>query len=254
MIVSIMQPTYLPWLGYFDLIDQVDLFIFLDNVQFAKRSWQQRNQIKTPHGMEWLTVPALVKGRFHQTIAEVSLCNTEFAAKHLDSIRNSYIKCPFFQDYFKRLSEEVSRWASVGRLVELNCGLIGHLCRELGISTPIIRASELHIHGRRSDLLARLCQAVNGDVYISALGSSAYLLNEIQEFSDCGVKIQFQHFKHPTYRQAFPPFIPQASIVDLVFNEGDRSLEILRSGRQQGYSVEEAKSLADAAAIGQGHQ
>src|SRR5262245_39488312 len=138
--IAIMQPTYLPWIGYFDLMQQVDLFVFLDNVQFAKRSWQQRNRIKTSHSLEWLTVPAAVSGRFNQRIYEVELSDVNFVDKHTEAIRHNYARATYFHRYFEVFCEQLRTLAERRRLVELNCGLISWLCMTLDITTPTIRA------------------------------------------------------------------------------------------------------------------
>jgi hypothetical protein len=234
-----MQPTYLPWLGYFDLMDQVDIFIFLDNVQFAKRSWQQRNRIKTPRGLEWLTVPVIVRGRYHQLIKEVEISDVDFWKKHVRAIELNYSRAPYFEDFFPELLsifENGKPWKS---LLELNTELIKWLTKVIGIKTPVVRASSLGVVGKRTSLLAAICQSIGATRYISPIGSAGYLLGEIQEFTHKNIEVFFHHYTHPTYNQLFPPFLPFASVIDLVFNEGPKSLEIIQSGRGLPYSPEE---------------
>jgi hypothetical protein len=243
MKVAISQPAYLPWLGYFDLIDQVDTFVLLDTVQFEKQSWQQRNRIKSPSGLQWLTVPVLFRGHFGQRILEVEIRDSEFCRKHLRAIELNYRRAPFFEDYFFEVSEIVHR-SSAARLADLNHALIGWFCGVLGLSTRILRASELACEGNRSQLLVRLCKALGADYYLSPLGSAAYLLDDAGLFAEAGVEVGFQHYEHPQYRQMFPPFQSHASALDLLFNEGPGSLSILRSGRRLAYSTAEVCAAA----------
>ncbi len=248
MIAAIMQPTYLPWIGYFDLIDQADVFILLDNVQFAKRTWQQRNRIKTPKGLDWLTIPAVVSGKYQQLIREVEIHDRSFAERHAHSIRCHYARAEHFKAQFPPLEQQLLQSAQAGRLLPLNHNLIAHFCRELNIQTPLLVASDLKSEGQRSALLASLCKTVGADYYLSAAGSAAYLLDEIHEFSDRGIAVGFHHYEHPEYRQLFPPFLPYAAIVDLALNEGPRSLEVLRAGRRPNFShaemADEIKRIA----------
>lgn len=238
MKVAISQPTYLPWMGYFDLIDAVDLFIVLDTVQFEKRSWQQRNRIRMPGGLQWLTVPVKSRGHFEQLVREVEICDPQFAENHIRTIELAYRRAPYFRQYFPRLAE-VLHDKSKGALIELNLDLIRCFLEALDIRTPLITASSLNQSGKRTELLANLCAAAGASHYVSPIGSAIYLLGEKDILLDRGVEILFHHYEHPVYRQVFSPFEPYASVVDLLFNEGDRALEILRSGRRAPYSVEE---------------
>lgn len=238
MKVAISQPTYLPWMGYFDLIDAVDLFIVLDTVQFEKRSWQQRNRIRMPGGLQWLTVPVKSRGHFEQLVREVEICDPQFAENHIRTIELAYRRAPYFRQYFPRLAE-VLHDKSKGALIELNLDLIRCFLEALDIRTPLITASSLNQSGKRTELLANLCAAAGASHYVSSIGSAIYLLGEKDILLDRGVEILFHHYEHPVYRQLFSPFEPYASVVDLLFNEGDRALEILRSGRRAPYSVEE---------------
>lgn len=232
MKIAISQPTYLPWIGYFDLIDQADTFVFLDSVQFEKRSWQQRNRIKAAGGLCLLTVPVIVKGRFQQSIKDVEIESPAFVRKHLRSIEMNYSRCPFFSRYFPEMSEILETGAARGSLADLNIQLIRWLCNILGIATPTLRSFDLNQTGSRSVLLANLCRSLGADCYLSSLGSTDYLLDDVIQFSSAGIEVVFQNYEHPLYRQQFPPFCSHASVIDLLFNEGESSLEILRDGRR----------------------
>ena len=242
MKIAVMQPTYLPWLGYFDLIDQVDLFVFLDNVQFDKRSWQQRNRIKTTNGLKWLTVPVTVKGRYKQLICQAEINDSFFWKKHLGTIESNYKKSKFYQEYFQPLKICYKLGISSNLLAEHNIMLIEWLAEKIGIKKPFTRASCLKVSGKRSNLLSEICMATGANEYLSPMGSAGYLLKETKEFYSKGIKVYFQNYQHPEYNQMYPPFLPFASSVDLLFNEGPESLNIIQSGRMSSYNEEEIRS------------
>lgn len=261
MKIAISQPTYLPWLGYFDLLDQVDQFVFLDSVQYEKRSWQQRNRIKTPAGLQWLTVPAISRGRTGQCIGDVEI-EAGFWRDHIRSVEMNYRRSPFFDRYFGALSEVMQPAAETSNLATLTICLIDWLADMIGIRTPVLRSSTLLLQGKRTELLAGICESLslmniktsspNKEIgpltYLSPLGSADYLVNDLPLMNGRGVHVEFQHYEHPEYRQLFPPFLPFASVLDLLFNEGENALGIIRSGRRPSFSPGEvAQRLATSA-------
>lgn len=226
-----MQPTHLPWLGYFDLIDQSDYFLFLDSVQFSKRSWQQRNRVKASNGAQWLTVPVLTKGKREQPISDVEMdLESEFHLKHLNTINHLYGKAPYFEDYIGGISEILNKGHRL--LGDLNIELILWFCEKLGIKTPTERTSNLKVDGSKADLLISVCQAASVDRYLSAEGSRTYI-EEDNQFGAHGIELVYQNYVHPEYRQLNGEFVPYLSVLDLLFNEGPGSLEIIRAGREQ---------------------
>ncbi|MBI4965619.1 MAG: WbqC family protein [Desulfomonile tiedjei] len=230
-VCVIMQPTYLPWLGYFDLIDQSTVFVFLDNVQFSKQSWQQRNRIRTDKGLEWLTVPVLTKGRRGQLIRDVEIRRSNsFPKDHVRCMEVNYARSPFFHKYFAGFEALLLRNCST--LGELNVGVIRWLASEIGIDARFEVATEIDAQGSRSELLANICEEVGANIYLSPVGSASYLTTEHGAFERKNIEVVFQNFDHPEYRQVFKPFMPYASCIDLLFNAGERSLEIIRSGRR----------------------
>jgi len=240
--IAINQPTYLPWMGYFDLIDQVDLFVILDNVQFVKQSWQHRNRIKTDQGLQWLTVPVVFRGRLGQLIKDVEIRDPEFARDHIRAIELAYARAPFFSKYFPSLNQRLEELQR-GLLLNLNLGLIHWALEILKIKTPLVQASTLRVHGKRTELLANICQEVGANEYISPLGSAGYLLAEQDVLRRRGVDIWFQNYEHPQYRQVFAPFEPFASVIDLIFNRGDEAAAVIRGGRKVPHSVEQLSSM-----------
>ena len=229
--VAIMQPTYLPWMGYFDLMDQGDIFVLLDSVQFDKRSWQQRNRIKAPNGELLLTVPVLSKGKRDQRICEVQIDQTSnFAEKHVKTIEHYYSKAPFFGKYIDEFATVLRKRHQ--HLAELTIELIDWLRETIGIETRLIRSSSLGVEGAKVELLIATCKSVGAERYLSPLGSKAYI-DENNIFPQNNLELKYQNFEHPKYAQLHGDFIPYMSVIDLLFNEGQRSLEIVRRGRQQ---------------------
>lgn len=228
--IAIMQPTFLPWIGYFALIDHVDEFIILDHVQFEKRSWQQRNKIKTDKGPIWLSVPVLSKGRQDQSIAETQILyegEKSPLEKIMRSIEQNYKKATFYRDYANVLEQILSEKPK--RIADLNQQLINQLCRVLKIDTPLLKSSEMGVKGSKEALLIDICQKRGATHYISPPGSKNYLEGG-PLFQKADIMLSYQEYNHPVYTQLHTDFQPYMCILDLVFNEGPKSTEIIRSG------------------------
>ena len=226
MIVAIHQPNYLPWLGYFYKIANCDIFVLLDNVQYNKNGFRNRNKIKTPQGTVWLSVGVLTKGRYGQLITEVEINNSvPWSSIHEKSISQNYSRAPYFKKY-KAFFEDIyhKKW---GTLVDLDEALIKVIYEILGIkSVKFIRASELNVTGESTELLVNICKAVGADTYLSGPSGQKYMDEEL--FEKEGISLRYSDFRHPTYTQLWGDFTPSMSIIDLIFNEGEKSLEILR--------------------------
>ena len=223
-----MQPTYLPWLGYFDLVDRSDIFVFLDSVQFDKRSWQQRNRIKEPNGELMLTVPVLTKGKFDQKICDVVIDRSQkIEKKHFNSIRVNYKRSKYFETYIEELENIYNK--KIDKLSDLNTTLIRWLSSKLGVNTKFVYSSKLDASGSKTELLVNICKKVGADHYISPAGSKGYI-DQNNLFVKSGIKLLYQNYNHPTYNQLHGDFIPYMSVIDLLFNEGDKSLEVIKSG------------------------
>ena len=229
----IMQPTFLPWLGFFDLIDQADFFVFLDSVQFEKQSWQQRNKIRTHKGLEWITVPVLIRGRFGQLIKDAQINQVKFPHKHIKQIRQNYNRAPYFKTYDEELCDVLRKGGEDLSLCNLNIRIIKWVSSKLSLSTQFVRSSELDTTGKRSELLVNILKKLNTHMYLSPLGSLNYIKNEYHFFHENKITFFFNNYVHPEYNQTYRPFIPYASIIDLLFNEGDKSIDIIRSGRRK---------------------
>jgi hypothetical protein len=228
MILSINQPAYLPWLGYLHRIALSDVHVVLDNVQFEKNSYTNRNRIRTRDGALWLTVPVLTKGRFGASIADLEIADQRWAAKHLASLRQNYGRAPHFGRHEPFLVDTYAR--SWPKLDGLNAHVTAYLLSEFGITTPLLRASELAIEGRKSQLVLNICVALGATVYLSGPLGRGYL--EEGEFADAGISIRYHDFQDPVYPQAFAGFEPKLASVDLLFNCGDASREILDQGQE----------------------
>ena len=225
MKAVIMQPTYLPWMGYFDLIDQSNIFVFLDDVQFEKQSWQQRNKIKTPHGMIWLTVPVLQN--LGQKINEVKINNnSNWKEKHWKSIKYNYSNSSHFNEHFEFF--EYIYGTNWGCLADLNMTLIEKSSRILGLDTKFIFSSELNVGGKKTDRLINILNETGADEYISTPGSKSYI--EVDKFNKENIMLYWNEFNHQTYTQLYGDFMPYLSVIDLLFNCGDKSLSVIRKG------------------------
>ena len=235
-IAAIMQPTYLPWIGYFDLIDSADTFVFLDDAQVLKRSWGVRNRILGQNGETFLTVP--LSGHKHgegspfvDTLIDWS---QDWAKTHLATIRHAYAKAPHFAEVFASL--EALLQAGHKTIGALNEDFIRTTAQRIGIATPFIKSSELEgIDGRKDDRLVTICRAIGADTYLSAPGSAVYIEKEQEggAFAGSGVTIRYHSFAHPVYPQRQDEFVSHMSIVDLLMNCGYASaLEVIRSGRR----------------------
>lgn len=242
MKIAVMQPTYLPWIGYFDLIDESDTFVLHDSIQFEKQSWQQRNRIRTPQELRWLSVPVLIKGRSTQLINEVQIDRAQgFPQKHVNQLEENYRRAPYFKRYFPELKAILTDPGV--SLAQLNEQIIRWIARMLGLTAKFVASSAMKATGVRSERLVEMCLELGSRTYLSPLGSAGYLLEDRALFERAGIEIVFQHYEHPVYRQLAEPFLPFASTLDLLFNEGEAALAILRSGRRTHYTLDEARAL-----------
>jgi len=227
--IGILQPSYLPWLGFFDQIDQSDVFVFYDDVQYDKNGWRNRNRIKTKQGECWLTVPVLTKGKDNQLIKDTEINNTEnWVKKHVSAIRQSYSKSRYFyiaEKVCERL--ELRKWKT---LCELNTALLEIMLNELGLADKLILfSSSFSFSGDKNGRLVGMIRHFEGDTFIEGRSGRSYV--DLNLFKANDIRVLFQEYNHPVYDQLYGEFIPYLSILDLLCNCGPRSLEIIRSGR-----------------------
>ena len=226
MKIAISQPTYLPWQGYFALIDYVDEFVFLENIQFNKRSWQQRNKIIYNDKEVFLTIPVKSKGKFDQNIYEVEIDKfDENKLKHINLIKNAYSSCRYFEKYFGGFEKIFSK--NYIKLSELNKDLILHICNILGMNTNFSNDKNFNLLSKKKDYLKDICLLKKCSNYISTVGAKNYL-GETKYFPDTKIKIDYFDFKDLKYIQNSKKFIPRLSIIDLIFNLGPDSLKYLK--------------------------
>ena len=223
MLITIHQPQYLPWLGYLDKIDKADVFVILDNVQFKKNEWQNRNRIKTAQGCQWITVPVLYQ--LPEKINEVRINNkVNWSRKHLQALITNYSKSTYFDNYKSFFADIFSH--SWDRLVDINIEIIKFLISALELKTKLVTASDLKLREEPTERLIDICKTLNGNKYLTGKDGNKYMNLEL--FDKEGIEVIFQDFKHPVYNQLFGDFEPYLSAIDLLFNCGDNSLEILR--------------------------
>lgn len=225
--VAILQPSYIPWLGYFDQINRVDTFIFYDDVLYTKNDWRNRNKIKTPGGVSWLTIPVNIKNRLkdYLLIKDVTIIDSNILKNHLKTIEYNYKKSPFFKDFYSTIAPIFN--SEYPLLADLNIDIIKMICEYIGLKgTNLLRSSDLDILGTNpTDRLINLCKKFKATNYLSSDNSKNYLNENM--FIENDIILEYQKYKHPSYRQLWGNFTPYLSIVDLVFNKGPNSLKIL---------------------------
>ena len=225
MRVTILQPSYLPWLGFFEQMHRSDQFVLYDDVQFTRRDWRNRNRIRVQEGSVWLTVPVIQKNKYEQSLLETKIDNsTSWKRKHLESIRCHYSKTPFFDLYFPWCEKTFNReWDF---LLDLSLETIQYLKGELKINTPLLRSSELGESGNKSERLISICKQLGATQYLSGESAQNYISEK--DFSDQGIGLEYQNYQHPEYPQRYEGFVPFLSTIDLLFNCGDKSMEFLK--------------------------
>ena len=227
MVVTIHQPEHLPWLGFCHKASQADLFVLLDNVQYRKNYFQNRNRILGVNGPMWVTVPVLSRGHTESTILDMRIDNTgPWLKKWWKSLYFTYKNAPFFEPdaaFFEDLSRRT--WTS---LVEFNVTILSHVLEAFEIRCPVVRASTLPVSGTRSDLLLDICRHVGATTYLAGQSGRDYLREDL--FTAAGLAVRYHAFTHPVYPQgrngAFVPFL---SSVDLLWTCGPESARILRT-------------------------
>jgi hypothetical protein len=230
MILSINQPAFIPWLGYFHRIAISDLHIVLDHVQFEKNSFTNRNKILTPEGAKWLTIPVSTSGAFgNLAISKIQIMNnSKWQKKILETLKQFYKKAPYFDAYYPFIEEIVSKDRVF--LNDLMTQLNNYFLSVLNIRTPLVYSSQIEVDGTKSELVLNLCKKYNASKYISGTFGKDYL--DLSSFKTMNIEVFFHEYKHPVYRQLQNQFEPYMSIVDLLFNEGPKSSDIIMSGNE----------------------
>ena len=228
-VVAIHQPVYLPWLGFFKKMMDSDVFVFMDDVQYEKKEWFNKNQIAGMNGPTWLTVP--VQAHLESKLNEVKIDNSKnWAKKHKKSILYSYTKTPFFEDYKNFIDQLYDK--NFDSLIEINMEIIEFIKKNLDIDAKTIFASELQISGTGSDRVLNICKAMNADNYITGTVWAKDNLR-VEDFTKNNISVKFQNFQHPVYKQIHDPFLPNMAVIDLLFNEGKNASKVLHDSKMQ---------------------
>jgi hypothetical protein len=225
--IAILQSNYIPWKGYFDLINSVDEFIIYDEMQYTRRDWRNRNKIMTLNGPKWLTIPVEVKGKYKQKVNETLISDSGWAVKHWQNIKQFYGKARFFNDY-KNTFEEFYLNCNETRLSQVNRRLIELVNGILGIKTTLRWSSEFDLFEGQTERLLGICEQAGGNVYLSGPAAKEYFDEEmaIEE----GIKVEWMDYSgYPEYQQLHQPFEHGVTILDLIFNEGPEATQFMKS-------------------------
>lgn len=232
MVGVILQPSYIPWRGYFDLVHRADVFVFYDDVQYDKHGWRNRNRIKTANGPQWLTIPVNAKGNVTEglLLSETKIAwNQDWPRKHLASLRQSYARAPHFQEYSKLLDELYAHRPEL--LVDFTIEATVVLAKALGIThTRFVRSSELGISGARTERLVAILRALDATRYISGPSAKEYI--DARMFSDANIALEYIMYDYSPYEQLHPPYDPQVSVLDLLFMTGREAPEHIWGNRR----------------------
>jgi hypothetical protein len=224
--VAIVQSNYIPWKGYFDMIAAVDEFILFDDMQYTRRDWRNRNQIKTPQGVQWLTVPVSVKGKYLQKIRNTEIEGSDWAAEHWKSLVQNYRRAPHFSEIAAWL-EPMYLGETSTHLSQLNRRFLEAICGFLGIRTKLTNSWDYSMPEGRTERLAELCRQAGGTEYVSGPAASDYI--EPKVFDDMDIRLTwFDYAGYPEYPQLWGGFTHGVSILDLLFNCGHAAPRYMR--------------------------
>ncbi|NEN23403.1 WbqC family protein [Cryomorpha ignava] len=220
MKVAISQSNYIPWKGYFDMIGKSDVFVLYDDMQYTKRDWRNRNKIKTPNGLIWLTIPVNVKGNYYQKISETRISEPGWAKKHLRSIELNYKKAACFDSVFPIIESWYNEVENFEFLSEVSHFFLENVCNQFGIQTQLVNSSKYDIKGSKTDALISVLEQIgNVDTYISGPAAKDYM--EMDEFAKRNIEVEWMNYgAYPAYRQLHNGFEHRVSIIDLVLNSG----------------------------------
>lgn len=228
--VAIVQSNYIPWKGYFDLIGLVDEFILYDDRQYTKRDWRNRNLIKTPQGLQWLTIPVAVKGRYFQRIDETEVSDSRWAASHWGMLVQNYARAAHFAEY-RAVFEGLYLSCDETSLSRVNRRFIESICRILGITTKISWSTDYRGEGTKTGRLVSLCRQAGATLYLSGPAAKAYL--DEDQFVRADIELAYTDYGgYPEYPQLYPSFEHRVTVLDLIFNTGARAVRYLKSTAQ----------------------
>lgn len=228
MKVAISQSNYIPWKGYFDNIAQVDCFVLYDDMQYTKRDWRNRNKIKTANGLKWLSVPVAVKGKYLQKINETQISDVNWNIKHFEVLKNNYAKAACFSEVIEFIEGLYTR-AIQNTLSKVNEHFLKGICEYLEIRTPIVQSSEYTLlKDGKTERLVDLSKQLNATSYFTGVGAKGYMDETL--FSEEGIDVEYYDYSgYPAYDQIFDGFEHGVSILDLIFNVGDKAKHYLKT-------------------------
>lgn len=224
--IAILQSNYIPWKGYFDIINMVDEFVLYDDMQYTKRDWRNRNKIKTHNGLIWLTIPVEVKGKYFQKISETKVNEKDWAKKHWKTIIANYSKAKYFKEY-RDVFEESYLSCDEEYLSKINYRFIKAINELLGIKTKIRWSMEFDLPEGKNEKLIAICKECNANIYLTGPAAKDYLDEEL--FRQEGIKVEWMDYSgYPEYKQLHPPFEHGVTVLDLIFNEGSEAPKFMK--------------------------
>lgn len=226
--IAILQSNYIPWKGYFDIINMVDEFILYDDMQYTRRDWRNRNKIKTHDGLKWLTIPVVTKGKYYQKINETEVSDSKWSQEHWHAIKLNYSKASYFKQYEERIHAVYQACESERYLSRINYRFLKEICDILGIRTKITWSSDYTLVEGKTERLVGLVQAAGGGYYLSGPAAKDYIVDEC--FEQAGIQLEYMNYDgYPEYGQLFGGYEPAVTILDLIFNVGPYAPEYMKS-------------------------
>ena len=225
--IVILQSNYIPWKGYFDLINVVDEFILFDDMQYTRRDWRNRNKIKTPNGSTWLSIPVKVKGKYHQKIKDAKISDAGWRQKHWNQIVQHYSRAAHFKEY-KEIFEDLYLSNEEIFLSKINYRFLKAICEILEIRTKISWSMDYHVSEGKTERLVHLCKQAGGTDYLSGPAAREYINDRL--FAEEDIKLHYIDYSgYSKYNQLYPPFDHYVSVIDLIFNEGANAVKYMKS-------------------------
>jgi hypothetical protein len=222
--IAISQSNYIPWKGYFEMIARVDEFVLYDDMQFTRRDWRNRNRIKTATGLHWLTIPVQSKGNYFEPVKNIRVRDWGWAAKHWKTIRFNYARAPHFEEFGPKIASLYQAAAQEEMLSRINQIFLLGLCRLLHISTSLKWSADYEIVGRRNERLISICRQAGAANYLSGPAAKDYLDEAV--FLSAGVRVEWMDYGwYPVYKQRFGQFAHEVSVLDVIFNCGDKAAD-----------------------------
>lgn len=231
--IAILQSNYIPWKGYFDIINMVDEFILYDDMQYTRRDWRNRNKIVTPNGLLWLSIPVENKGKFYQKINETKVVDKQWIDSHWRSIQLNYSRARYFDEYAEQIRGIYEQCREEKFLSMINYKFIRGICDILGIKTQITWSSDYKLVDGKTERLIGLVKEAKGDYYLSGPAAKDYIDDNL--FKQANIKLDWMDYTgYPEYHQLFNGFEHGVSVLDLIFNEGINAVKFMKSFNGEG--------------------